>query len=50
MKAQTISSFGDYSVFKTEEVPIPKVKAGYIGEAHKLMESGKAIGKIVVEI
>ncbi|MFJ1267709.1 zinc-dependent alcohol dehydrogenase family protein [Legionella lytica] len=30
MKAQTISSFGDYSVFKTEEVSIPKVKAGYV--------------------
>jgi NADPH2:quinone reductase len=30
MKAQVISSFGDCSVFKTMDVDVPKIKAGYV--------------------
>lgn len=30
MKAQAISSFGDCSVFKTIELPKPKIKPGYV--------------------
>lgn len=30
MKAQAITSFGDCSVFKTIEIPVPEIKPGYV--------------------
>jgi NADPH:quinone reductase-like Zn-dependent oxidoreductase len=57
MKAQIIKKFGDPSVFELTEIPKPELKPlidknsfnlKTAGDAHALLESGKAQGKIVI--